>query len=352
MSKLEGNFDLQLFADLVAEDGTILMKDSARFAIGQDGNIVIIEDEGDESDSSGNGDAGDEGDGNEGADDAEGADDSEGGDSDEEGDGDGEQSGDDNDGNGDDEEEPTYEVKADGKTVKLTLTQLLELAPKGINYTAKTQKLAEEKRQWEASRAQGNTPNNNQPPANSQAATGEDRFLSAVEKAKAIARRQLGLKPDDELTELDFTHQAAFNMALKAIVDADNAEATRITRINALEKELREKEPLFDEVFEYATQKMRKLPHDEFEELDKAWATGDTAKISKFFEGQRKNFYAEKNGSSTKPVKKTEGKKPPKVESAGNTPLAKTQQKTRDASVLAGLSPEEKAKKLLEWDLV
>lgn len=44
-------------------------------------------------------------------------------------------------------EEPTYEIKVRGKTEKVPLSQLIELAQKGTDYTAKTQELSQRARE-------------------------------------------------------------------------------------------------------------------------------------------------------------------------------------------------------------
>lgn len=122
--------------------------------------------------------------------------------------------------------EPTYEIKVDGETRKVTMQELTNLAQMGADYTKKTQALADSRRQVDAMMAalQVQQAAKSQP-IQQNAPTPADTLKTDYEQAVRLTETRLGLKPG-EFNQFDPQHQFALNRIM-------SEQATQQARENA-----------------------------------------------------------------------------------------------------------------------
>lgn len=122
--------------------------------------------------------------------------------------------------------EPTYEIKVDGETRKVTMQELTNLAQMGADYTKKTQALADSRRQVDAMMAalQVQQAAKSQP-SQQNVPTPADALKTDYEQAVRLTETRLGLKPG-EFNQFDPQHQFALNRIM-------SEQATQQARENA-----------------------------------------------------------------------------------------------------------------------
>lgn len=147
-------------------------------------------------------------------------------------------------------EEPTFEVTINGQKQRVTQSELLNGYQRQADYTRKTQELASQRRQLEALAAAMQVQKmqqQGQPQGQGQAS----RIDSDYEAAKAIAERELGIKPG-EYNPYDPRHTFALQtVMIRANLNASNAmnERQRVeSEVRSFEAETA-KDPMRQEVY-------------------------------------------------------------------------------------------------------
>jgi hypothetical protein len=232
---------------------------------------------------------------------------------------------------------PRYKVKVDGKEVEVSLEELTKGYMRQADYTRKTQELAERRKQVQNLQRIPQAPMN--PMAGQQQTSAN---LNAL--AKQIAAKNLGLSSTDDLSELDFDHQAAFIEAKQNLLNQRNFVMNRQRAMLNLENQLRAEDPAYDDIMANAKSKMESLPYKQFKALQDAYAQGNPEPLRKFYhEVLQKEHYAkaiEKVNKSKKTV--------PKIEASGNTPLQTNKNKRIDFRQLGTMNQEQKAQFLID----
>ena len=124
--------------------------------------------------------------------------------------------------------EPTYEIKVDGETRKVTMQELTNLAQMGADYTKKTQALADSRRQVDAMMAALKVQQAaKSQPAQQNAPTPADTLKTDYEQAVRLTETRLGLKPG-EFNQFDPQHQFALNRIMSEQATQQARESARL----------------------------------------------------------------------------------------------------------------------------
>lgn len=241
-------------------------------------------------------------------------------------------------------EDDVFKVKVNGEEVEVTKEELLKGYMRQADYTKKTQSLANERRSLEQSR-----PSQTRQPQQYQQTSlvaNQEPSQNLNDVAKQMAARNLGLDSVEELSELDFDHITAVVEAKNALIQQSNSLQQRKTAMDNLETQLRAEDPAYDVIMANVNDKMADLPYRKFEELRKAYETGNTEPLRAFYQEMAKEYYS-------KSIQKVAAKKvdPPKVIASNTVPQ---QQKTKkiDFRKIGSLSADEKAQLLIDMGIV
>lgn len=333
MDELKFKFDLQTFADGVADGATdtsmeqpdvdsVVDDDVPDFGIDEDGNPVFF---------------------NEGA---FGSDDEVEGDEDPSGEA---------DQPGQPEEPETFIVKVNGQEQEVTLDELLHGYMRNQDYTRKTQALAEERRSLQYNQApqvqpQQVAPQNQQTVPEQPQITQRDYYT----QLDAYARKEVQNALGEDFDEYNPLHQAAYADSIanvKAeIFSARQAEAERARVVDNFNQTMGKyfQDPHFQEINQLALEKLNNLPYAQAVQIKQAMDNYDTATVDAYMSAVRNEYYGANNMPSIQrkntAVPQRPVVKPPFVESAGASTQPPGNPTTQiDYSKLSRLSNDEQA---------
>lgn len=333
MDELKFKFDLQTFADGVADGATdtgmeqpdvdsVVDDDVPDFGIDEDGNPVFF---------------------NEGA---FGSDDEVDGDEDPSGEA---------DQPGQPEEPETFIVKVNGQEQEVTLDELLHGYMRNQDYTRKTQALAEERRSLQYNQVpqvqpQQVAPQNQQTVPEQPQITQRDYYT----QLDAYARKEVQNALGEDFDEYNPLHQAAYADSIanvKAeIFSARQAEAERARVVDNFNQTMGKyfQDPHFQEINQLALEKLNNLPYAQAVQIKQAMDNYDTATVDAYMSAVRNEYYGANNMPSIQrknaAVPQRPVVKPPFVESAGASTQPPGNPTTQiDYSKLSRLSNDEQA---------
>lgn len=333
MDELKFKFDLQTFADGVADGATdtgmeqpdvdsVVDDDVPDFGIDEDGNPVFF---------------------NEGA---FGSDDEVEGDEDPSGEA---------DQPGQPEEPETFIVKVNGQEQEVTLDELLHGYMRNQDYTRKTQALAEERRSLQYNQVpqvqpQQVAPQNQQTVPEQPQITQRDYYT----QLDAYARKEVQNALGEDFDEYNPLHQAAYADSIanvKAeIFSARQAEAERARVADNFNQAMGKyfQDPHFQEINQLALEKLNNLPYAQAVQIKQAMDNYDTAIVDAYMSAVRNEYYGANNMPSIQrknaAVPQRPVVKPPFVESAGASTQPPGNPTTQiDYSKLSRLSNDEQA---------
>ena len=333
MDELKFKFDLQTFADGVADGSTdtgmeqpdvdsVVDDDVPDFGIDEDGNPVFF---------------------NEGA---FGSDDEVEGEEDPSGEA---------DQPGQPEEPETFIVKVNGQEQEVTLDELLHGYMRNQDYTRKTQALAEERRSLQYNQApqvqpQQVAPQNQQTVPEQPQITQRDYYT----QLDAYARKEVQNALGEDFDEYNPLHQAAYADSIanvKAeIFSARQAEAERARVVDNFNQTMGKyfQDPHFQEINQLALEKLNNLPYAQAVQIKQAMDNYDTATVDAYMSAVRNEYYGANNMPSIQrknaAVPQRPVVKPPFVESAGASTQPPGNPTTQiDYSKLSRLSNDEQA---------
>lgn len=333
MDELKFKFDLQTFADGVADGATdtgmeqpdvdsVVDDDVPDFGIDEDGNPVFF---------------------NEGA---FGSDDEVEGDEDPSGEA---------DQPGQPEEPETFIVKVNGQEQEVTLDELLHGYMRNQDYTRKTQALAEERRSLQYNQVpqvqpQQVAPQNQQTVPEQPQITQRDYYT----QLDAYARKEVQNALGEDFDEYNPLHQAAYADSIanvKAeIFSARQAEAERARVVDNFNQTMGKyfQDPHFQEINQLALEKLNNLPYAQAVQIKQAMDNYDTATVDAYMSAVRNEYYGANNMPSIQrknaAVPQRPVVKPPFVESAGASTQTPGNPTTQiDYSKLSRLSNDEQA---------
>lgn len=333
MDELKFKFDLQTFADGVADGATdtgmeqpdvdsVVDDDVPDFGIDEDGNPVFF---------------------NEGA---FGSDDEVEGDEDPSGEA---------DQPGQPEEPETFIVKVNGQEQEVTLDELLHGYMRNQDYTRKTQALAEERRSLQYNQApqvqpQQAAPQNQQTVPEQPQITQRDYYT----QLDAYARKEVQNALGEDFDEYNPLHQAAYADSIanvKAeIFSARQAEAEKARVVDNFNQTMGKyfQDPHFQEINQLALEKLNNLPYAQAVQIKQAMDNYDTATVDAYMSAVRNEYYGANNMPSIQrknaAVPQRPVVKPPFVESAGASTQPPGNPTTQiDYSKLSRLSNDEQA---------
>lgn len=333
MDELKFKFDLQTFADGVADGATdtgmeqpdvdsVVDDDVPDFGIDEDGNPVFF---------------------NEGA---FGSDDEVEGDEDPSGEA---------DQPGQPEEPETFIVKVNGQEQEVTLDELLHGYMRNQDYTRKTQALAEERRSLQYNQVpqvqpQQVAPQNQQTVQEQPQITQRDYYT----QLDAYARKEVQNALGEDFDEYNPLHQAAYADSIanvKAeIFSARQAEAERARVVDNFNQTMGKyfQDPHFQEINQLALEKLNNLPYAQAVQIKQAMDNYDTATVDAYMSAVRNEYYGANNMPSIQrknaAVPQRPVVKPPFVESAGASTQPPGNPTTQiDYSKLSRLSNDEQA---------
>lgn len=333
MDELKFKFDLQTFADGVADGATdtgmeqpdvdsVVDDDVPDFGIDEDGNPVFF---------------------NEGA---FGSDNEVEGDEDPSGEA---------DQPGQPEEPETFIVKVNGQEQEVTLDELLHGYMRNQDYTRKTQALAEERRSLQYNQVpqvqpQQVAPQNQQAVPEQPQITQRDYYT----QLDAYARKEVQNALGEDFDEYNPLHQAAYADSIanvKAeIFSARQAEAERARVVDNFNQTMGKyfQDPHFQEINQLALEKLNNLPYAQAVQIKQAMDNYDTATVDAYMSAVRNEYYGANNMPSIQrknaAVPQRPVVKPPFVESAGASTQPPGNPTTQiDYSKLSRLSNDEQA---------
>ena len=111
----------------------------------------------------------------------------------------------------DPQQEETLDVTIDGKTVKMSRSELIAGYQRQADYTRKTQELAAERRKYDALIAQAQAQQTEQP--TSKPTNTAEAVQQGYESAVKMAAKKLGIDPED-FNQFDSVHQYALQQAI------------------------------------------------------------------------------------------------------------------------------------------
>lgn len=333
MDELKFKFDLQTFADGVADGATdigmeqpdvdsVVDDDVPDFGIDEDGNPVFFNE------------------GAFGSDDEVDGDEDPGGEADQP---------------GQPEEPETFIVKVNGQEQEVTLDELLHGYMRNQDYTRKTQALAEERRNLQYNQVpqvqpQQVAPQNQQPVPEQPQITQRDYYT----QLDAYARKEVQNALGEDFDEYNPLHQAAYADSIanvKAeIFSARQAEAERARVVDNFNQTMGKyfQDPHFQEINQLALEKLNNLPYAQAVQIKQAMDNYDTATIDAYMSAVRNEYYGANNMPSIQrknaAVPQRPVVKPPFVESAGASTQPPGNPTTQiDYSKLSRLSNDEQA---------
>lgn len=333
MDELKFKFDLQTFADGVADGATdtgmeqpdvdsVVDDDVPDFGIDEDGNPVFF---------------------NEGA---FGSDDEVEGDEDPSGEA---------DQPGQPEEPETFIVKVNGQEQEVTLDELLHGYMRNQDYTRKTQALAEERRSLQYNQEPQVQPQQvalqNQQSVPEQPQITQRDYYTQLD---AYARKEVQNALGEDFDEYNPLHQAAYADSIanvKAeIFSARQAEAERARVVDNFNQTMGKyfQDPHFQEINQLALEKLNNLPYAQAVQIKQAMDNYDTATVDAYMSAVRNEYYGANNMPSIQrknaAVPQRPVVKPPFVESAGASTQPPGNPTTQiDYSKLSRLSNDEQA---------
>ena len=238
-------------------------------------------------------------------------------------------------------EETMVTVPINGEEVEVPLSELARGYMRQQDYTRKTQELANQRKALQ-NPLYGAT----QQPA--QPAPTRQQQPDLIALAKRMATQKLGLQSEEELSEVNLEHSLVVFSELQALQQQQAAMVNKQYALDNMERELAAEDPAYNEILLRFKNKIPDMPVGEYTKLQRAYDRGDTATIKEYYEKERKEFYAEKVKTKTKPSPKV-----PKLEKAGSTPITKpTTKKKVDFRELGHMKPEQKAQLLMDMGIV
>ena len=180
------------------------------------------------------------------------------------------------------------------------------------DYTRKTQRLAEQQKQFENNRPAQSVPQT--PPV--QQPKPQEYIKQIADTAIVRAKASLGLAPDEAFDEYNPIHQAAFNIELNNIYSRAAAEQRTRSKWEQLANNYQQNEPNFAQIDGYCQERLMNLPAKDYLRVRQAVQTGNIPVVQQFIEDSRKEWYAKQNGVQT-PTPQKAKPKPPVVESGG-----------------------------------
>ena len=253
-------------------------------------------------------------------------------------------------------EPETFVVKVNGQEQEVTLDELLHGYMRNQDYTRKTQALAEERRNLQYQQIPQVQPNvpvqNNQPQAPEQPQITQRDYYTQLD---AYARKEVQTALGEEFDEYNPLHQAAYADSIanvKAeIYSAKQAEAERNRVVDNFNQTMGKyfQDPHFNEINQLALEKLNNLPYAQAIQIKQAMDNYDTATVDAYMSAVRNEFYGANSMPSIQrkntAVPQKPAIKPPFIESAGAATQPPGNPTTEiDYSKLSRLSNDEQAR--------
>ena len=209
------------------------------------------------------------------------------------------------------------------------------------DYTRKTQSLREKEKELEALRAQPPQPQTQQPVQPQQPQMTEQEAQDLFFKtAKQRAAAMLGIKEDD-FDEYDAKHMSYLTVASNDLYTQAQQEMNRRRYVeekrhkyNELLGKLKQEEPHYDEINQWALGYVETLPYKEYSKYVRTFNEGSIEEIEGVIQQIRKAWYQQKKAAVPKEA-------PPTVESGSNA--EEEPRKRITTRQFAAMTPEEKA---------
>lgn len=243
-----------------------------------------------------------------------------------------------------------------GEAVRVPKSELKNLAQQGYRFTQKTQELAAERRQVEEMKAAALAIVAQQ--AGNSTAQAELSDEENINLALAEVKERFGKEDDSfEYDPLDLKQQAHFARALNKLdsklerqqsqrEQAARSQQESMSRNEAWEATQRANDPEYNDTIAWALEKIgddkaprlkKLLSAADFDALDVAYRTGDTATIGKTMTIVKKAYQGQKLGLPTRqPVN------PPRVQSPGNGAAPVRQEAKGDPKQLGTMTHDQK----------
>lgn len=204
------------------------------------------------------------------------------------------------------------------------------------DYTRKTQAVRERERELEALRSQPQPEVHPEQPQMTEQQAHDLFYEAAKERAAAL----LGIKADD-FDEYDAKHMTYLTVASQELYAMAQREMARRSHLSEKKRKydellgkLREEEPHYDEINQWASAYLEQLPYKEYSKYMRTFNEGTIEEIGEAIQQIRKAWYREKQGARPKET-------PPKVET-GST-AEELPPKRMTTANFARMSDEEKA---------
>jgi hypothetical protein len=204
------------------------------------------------------------------------------------------------------------------------------------DYTRKTQAVREREKELETLRSQPQPEVHPEQPQMTEQQARDLFFEAAKERAAAL----LGIKVED-FDEYDARHMSYLTVASQELYGIAQKEAERRTALTEKKRKydellgrLREEEPHYDEINQWASAYLEQLPYKEYSKYMRTFNEGTIEEIGEAIQQIRKAWYREKQGTRPKET-------PPKVET-GST-AEEIPPKRMTTANFARMSDEEKA---------
>ena len=204
------------------------------------------------------------------------------------------------------------------------------------DYTRKTQAVREREKELEALRSQPQPEVHPEQPQMTEQQAHDLFYEAAKERAAAL----LGIKADD-FDEYDAKHMTYLTVASQELYAMAQREMARRSHLSEKKRKydellgkLREEEPHYDEINQWASAYLEQLPYKEYSKYMRTFNDGTVEEIGEAIQQIRKAWYREKQGTRPKET-------PPKVET-GST-AEEIPPKRMTTANFARMSDEEKA---------
>lgn len=204
------------------------------------------------------------------------------------------------------------------------------------DYTRKTQAVREREKELEALRSQPQPEVHPEQPQMTEQQAHDLFYEAAKERAAAL----LGIKADD-FDEYDAKHMTYLTVASQELYAMAQGEMARRSHLSEKKRKydellgkLREEEPHYDEINQWASAYLEQLPYKEYSKYMRTFNEGTVEEIGEAIQQIRKAWYREKQGTRPKET-------PPKVET-GST-AEEIPPKRMTTANFARMSDEEKA---------
>ena len=204
------------------------------------------------------------------------------------------------------------------------------------DYTRKTQAVREREKELEALRSQPQPEVHPEQPQMTEQQAHDLFYEAAKERAAAL----LGIKADD-FDEYDAKHMTYLTVASQELYAMAQGEMARRSHLSEKKRKydellgkLREEEPHYDEINQWASAYLEQLPYKEYSKYMRTFNEGTVEEIGEAIQQIRKAWYREKQGTRPKET-------PPKVET-GST-AEELPPKRMTTANFARMSDEEKA---------